>query len=70
MHNVQQRRSRVSIYTNCEGDDVDLGRDDDDDGEKVGTSGARNDQIKIDIIICHICLSIETPGKTILLIIS
>jgi hypothetical protein len=72
MHKVQQRRSRVSIYTNCEGDDVGLGGDDDDDddGEKVGTSGAMNDQIKIDIIICHNLLSIETPRKTILLIIS
>jgi hypothetical protein len=32
MHRVQQRRPRVPIYTNCEGDDVDLGGDDDGDG--------------------------------------
>jgi hypothetical protein len=31
MHRVQQRRSRVPIYTNCEEDDVDLGGDDDGD---------------------------------------
>jgi hypothetical protein len=29
MYRVQQRRSRVLIYTNCEGDDVDLGGDGD-----------------------------------------
>jgi hypothetical protein len=33
MHRVQQRRSRVLIYTNCEEDDVDLGGDDDGDGD-------------------------------------
>jgi hypothetical protein len=30
MHGVQQRRSRVLIYTNYDGDDIDLGGDDDD----------------------------------------
>jgi hypothetical protein len=29
MHRVQQRQSRVPIYTNCEGDDVNLRGDDD-----------------------------------------
>jgi hypothetical protein len=33
MHRVQQRRLRVSIYTNYEGDDVDLGGNDDGDGD-------------------------------------
>jgi hypothetical protein len=41
MHRVQQRRSRVPIYTNCEGDTVDLREDDDGDvavDDKDGTS--------------------------------
>jgi hypothetical protein len=29
MHRVQQRQSRVLIYTNCEGDDVNLEGDED-----------------------------------------
>jgi hypothetical protein len=33
MHRVQQRRSRVSIYTNYKGDDVDLRENDDGDGD-------------------------------------
>jgi hypothetical protein len=33
MHRVQQRRSRVLIYTNYKGDDVDLGENDDGDGD-------------------------------------
>jgi hypothetical protein len=33
MHRVQQRRSKVPIYTNCEGGDIYLGRDDDGDGD-------------------------------------
>jgi hypothetical protein len=35
IHMVQQRRSRILIYTNCEGDDVDITRDGDGDGEVV-----------------------------------
>jgi hypothetical protein len=35
MHRVQQRRFRVPIYTNYEGDDVDLGGNDDGDGDVV-----------------------------------
>jgi hypothetical protein len=31
MHMVQQRRSRVPIYTKCEGDEINLGGDDDGD---------------------------------------
>jgi hypothetical protein len=33
MHRVQQRRSRVPIYTKCEGDGVDLRGDDGGDGD-------------------------------------
>jgi hypothetical protein len=33
MYRVQQRRSRVLIYTNCDGDNVDLGGDRDGDGD-------------------------------------
>jgi hypothetical protein len=35
MHRVQQRRSGVLIYTNNEGDDIDLGGDDNGDGDVV-----------------------------------
>jgi hypothetical protein len=41
MHKVQQRQSRVSIYPNYEGDDIDLGGDDDGDvaiDDEDGTS--------------------------------
>jgi hypothetical protein len=43
MHRVQQKQSRVPIYTNYEWDDVDLGAGDDDDGnvaidDEYGTS--------------------------------
>jgi hypothetical protein len=41
MHMVQLRWSRVPIYTNCEGDDVDLEGDDDGDvviDDEYGTS--------------------------------
>jgi hypothetical protein len=35
MHIVQQRRSRVPIYTNYVGDDINLGGDDDGDADVV-----------------------------------
>jgi hypothetical protein len=35
MHRAQQRQSKVLIYINCEGDDIDLREDDDGDGDDV-----------------------------------
>jgi hypothetical protein len=54
MHRVQQRRSRVPIYTNCEEADVDLEGDDDGDGDvavddEYGTFHAKEVQVMMTV---------------------
>jgi hypothetical protein len=54
---VQQRRSRVPIYTNCEGGDVDLGGYDDGDGDvAVDDAYGTSPHAKGVPVVCQISL--------------
>jgi hypothetical protein len=68
MHKVQQRRSRVLIYTNYEKDDVNIEGDDDGDGDVAmddeDDSSAHAKEVSVMVMVLNSPLR-QPPGSRI-----